>query len=218
MSLLRVLTCAIGSLAVAAPVAAQIEYQSTDFFVQGNIVGAYADVDAQLVDFETQDASFHDSGAGGGVTLQAITDLNAIRIRPEIEAIWHNDFGTVRDTFRASFQDNWTLMANFWGDIRVHRDLYLYGGGGLGGAGTEVVFRSPLSSSRGTETQFAYQFGAGIVVPLSDDVEIDFGYRYVNAGSVTRTFDFDADVPEGGRFHGDLRMNLFFLAIRVQLN
>ncbi len=57
--------------------------------------------------------------------------------------------------YDAKSSDNWSTLANLWLDVAVSERLWLYGGGGLGAAGTHLTVDDTEVHGEKTATNFA---------------------------------------------------------------
>ena len=77
------------------------------------------------------------------------------------------------------------LMGNLWYDFSNASAFTPYVGGGLGAAlSTVQVSTGPVSS---TSTNFAFQLGVGAKYALSENIDVDIGYRFKDAQNVNWT-------------------------------
>jgi opacity protein-like surface antigen len=141
---------------------------------------------------------------GGALGLSQ--DHGRFRTRGEIEGMWYDDqenLFTGRGGgggpvlfYDTHIDNNWSVMGNFWADLYAGEYLAWYLGGGLGAAGANLSTEALGFSADETDRDFAWQFGTGLLVNISDNAEIDFGYRYVDLGELESDLTF-AGLPAG---------------------
>ena len=120
----------------------------------------------------------------------------------------------------------YSLMGNAFYDIPVGRGVEVYGMAGVGAAqvnvnmtvtenyydGGSVPYASSLYNTyKAHETTFAYQFGAGVAVPISKGVKLDARYRYF---AVT---PFTIDTYQYGQLNVNASSSSVLLGLRVDL-
>ena len=122
----------------------------------------------------------------------------------------------------------YSLMGNAFYDIPVGRGVEIYGMAGVGAAQVNVNMNVNVDSYEGTpigypyasslystykthETTFAYQFGAGVTVPISKGVKLDARYRYF---AVT---PFTIDTYYYGPLNVNASSSSVLLGLRVDL-
>ena len=74
-----------------------------------------------------------------------------------------------------------TLLLNAFVDVPVAGDLWVYGGGGFGGAAVTVSTRDYDAD----ETVFAYKLAAGVSYYFSDNFGTELGYEYLATEDVS---------------------------------
>ncbi|MBF0183722.1 MAG: porin family protein [Magnetococcales bacterium] len=77
-----------------------------------------------------------------------------------------------------------TLMANAIYDLPVSWLMkpYLLAGIGMARTDNSVIYKSTISS-KGDSTDLAYQVGAGVTIPLTEVLNADLGYRFLNVSA-----------------------------------
>jgi opacity protein-like surface antigen len=110
--------------------------------------------------------------------------------------------GAITDTFTATDEDRLSeifILANAWFHIPTPFPLSPYLGGGLGVAHVKAdfgvdSFGAPLNEFSAAidadDWSLAYQIGAGLIMALSENFRLDFGYRFKFISHV------DLDDPE----------------------
>lgn len=98
-----------------------------------------------------------------------------------------------------------SLMANSWIDIRTDSIFVPFFGIGLGAA--QLVF-DKAGFVDDKDTQFAYQIGAGVGLPLGHQWHLDLGYRYF------ATLDPTFVDPDGIRNKADYATHNLSLGLR----
>lgn len=220
---------AVAVFALADFAQAQIEYNGTSFYIQGNYSEGVTRLDSS--GFNTQGPHVN-SGADDdnlfsfGGAFGTVSDFDRFRLRLEVEGMaWEdgeyrtNSFpgppGPFTFFYEADVDDAWSALGNMWIDVRVCDLLLLYGGGGLGAAGSHLAVDDTVVTGGEHETDFAYQFGGGIIVPMTDSVEMDLGYRYYDFGSQRIGLDFGG-VP-AGHYKAERHSDQVMLSVRVLL-
>lgn len=125
------------------------------------------------------DAGFTGTGAIG-------CDYGSTRLEAEFGYQHGSDKFTYENNKYKVNADVYTLMANGYYDIDLGGvDLYLTAGLGLAqtdfsGAVARDEYGHPEGpySNKEDQTSFAYQFGAGLAVPVADNIMLDARYRY----------------------------------------
>ena len=108
----------------------------------------------------------------GGVTTQFALGRNFDGYRFELEA------GSQKNTTeQIGTVEVVSIMVNGYYDLPIE-EVPLYLTAGIGSAG--VTVQNYVSSS-----VLGYQFGAGVVIPLSEVIAIDARYRYFGTGTVS---------------------------------
>jgi opacity protein-like surface antigen len=143
-----------------------------------------------------------DSAFSGGVTAgyNAYRQFN-VPVRIELEYTAYDKSNINKSTAlpgatSADFAEQLkiqNLMANFWLDLPTGSALPPYIGGGLGTAFIKYnhaidYIHSGVSTARNDsasrETNFAWQLGAGVSYAVTDSLDLDLGYRYIDMGKV----------------------------------
>ena len=170
-----------------------------DRYVQANFAGEFSNIESggfNTVGGFPNTGGSDDSGVGFGGAIGLSTSYNSVRVRTEIEGMWRQDSRYVTDSFpgppgpitffyQVQATDNWSAMSNLWLDYPLAEDLWLYGGGGIGAAGRHLNVDDGVVFGGKSETNFAYQFGTGLIYPVGDNVELDLGYRFLDFGSTS---------------------------------
>jgi opacity protein-like surface antigen len=92
------------------------------------------------------------------------------------------------------------LLANVWADVAHFGDAKLYVGGGLGAAyvTANTSFDGDSFGYGSGHWGFAGQLGGGITYALTQNIDLDFGYRFKAVSGV----DFDNKDPVDDQFTG----------------
>ena len=124
------------------------------------------------------------------------------QIRSELEFGWNDDAKDsnnfafkVKDTYNHKFATElsiYSAMLNIYYDIDTGTKFTPYVGGGIGVAHlknkSKVAGSTPAGaldiSSSESETNFAWNIGAGVSYALTDNLSLDAGYRYTDYGNV----------------------------------
>jgi opacity protein-like surface antigen len=154
---------------------------------------------------------------GGGLALgYDMRRKGGIPIRVEVEgfiresgeATWPAAFGegTVRNRAEVA-----TLFANAFFDIPLGWIITPYVGGGLGVAWVDYRTSGELGfvdgSASDDRTNFAWNLGAGLAWEFTQNMALDFNYRYVDAGEGRVSTDL-------GRSESDIFLHEFLLGLR----
>lgn len=137
------------------------------------------------------DAGFENEGGlifGGAAGMQF---FDVVRGEVEVSFQQFDDLNNVYSAIPGSF-DNGTsvealyFLANVWYDFELTPSIQPYVGGGVGGAWTEA--RSSNIAAAGPEDEdigFAFQVGAGVRIPVIENVDFDIGYRFKSVVDVS---------------------------------
>ena len=102
---------------------------------------------------------------------------------------------------RRTIDDEWSLMANAWRDVRVTDRLGLYLGGGVGAGGYRYGVEGSAETG-GPANRFAasrrvstvgWQAGGGVTYDLNERVTFDVGYRFHGLQPTAVQFRGEAD-------------------------
>lgn len=95
-----------------------------------------------------------------------------------------------------------TLMFNAWWDIPLDIPVTPYIGGGIGFGFINYKGYNDSVSDNGSddeflsgsanETNFAWSLGGGMTYDVTENWIVDLGYRYIDAGDISKTFKDDA--------------------------
>jgi outer membrane protein OmpA-like peptidoglycan-associated protein len=127
---------------------------------------------------------------GGGYSW-----LNGFRLEGEL-GYRDNDFNDTEALDDGGSITAWSLMANGYYDFNAWGMVRPYVGLGIGVADVEVegadLIPAPPAFADGSETAFAWQAIIGLGWAVSEQVTIDFGYRYFNVEGI----EFDVTVDD----------------------
>ena len=116
-------------------------------------------------------------------------------MRLEFEWSWHSQFedddhvtvGNVANVYYKNETGLQTVFVNAYYDFYVHPRFIPYVGAGLGfsfinseSTLTSGSLRSTLGEN--TSTNFAWNVSAGVAIPLTQNIALDFSYRYAQFG------------------------------------
>jgi opacity protein-like surface antigen len=124
--------------------------------------------------------------------------------------------------------NSWTFMTNFWLDVPIHRPLSalfgririlepvsLYGGVGIGFVSTSLDVDAPFNETGSNdEIKFAWQAGVGAGYDVTERVNINLGYRYLDLGSILADFGDPSGIFTG-HYEVSQTSNQFVVGIRV---
>ncbi len=162
-------------------------------------------------------------GLGGAVGLMWDNCRN--RIRPELEVNWHRGYDFVTDSFpgppqqfyRTSVTDMWSGMGNVWLDLPLHDIMFMYVGGGVGAMGAKMSVDDGIVTANENDTRFVYQLGAGLILPIDDNMEFDVGVRFFDP-NVTRLGLTVPNVPNTfGTYKAEQDVYSLMLSVRILL-
>ncbi len=197
----------------------------TGFYIQGNISGSILDL--QSGGFNTA-GTFPNTGdsqenlLGYGGAIGVSKQYERVRVRLEAEGMGREDSTHITNSFpgppipffyTVQAQHNWSAMANLWFDAPLTDRLSMYAGGGIGAAGTSLTVDDGFVFGQGSSTNFAYQLGSGLILPVGENVEFDLGYRFLDGGTATVALDGGAS----GNYTADLLSHQVMLSVRLKL-
>ena len=87
------------------------------------------------------------------------------------------------ETTKLSVENN-SVMINAYYDINTGTKLTPYVGAGIGMAHLKATAKYDDGKDSKSKNNFAWQVGAGVAYALTDNVVLDAGYRYTDAGDV----------------------------------
>jgi opacity protein-like surface antigen len=104
-----------------------------------------------------------------------------MRAEVEVSGHWHDVDGTVYpfDTVEGD-ADAMFALANLWIDLPLSEIVrpYFGGGVGLGRLDLDIEWTNGDTAFDDSDWGFAYQLGAGVALNITDNIALDFGYRY----------------------------------------
>jgi outer membrane protein OmpA-like peptidoglycan-associated protein len=159
------------------------------------------DVDGGSLDFD-EDLSEH---LGMGYAFQ-----NGFRLEGEI-AHRFNDFEDLEGHARA-----WSAMANLYYDFNRGGRFQPYVGVGAGGARIDAKGAIGPISFDYDDTVFAYLAAIGVGIALSEQLDLDIGYRYFEAPDAEFSGTVDIEGPEPFSFDGDYTHQAVTVGLRYQ--
>jgi opacity protein-like surface antigen len=104
---------------------------------------------------------------------------------------------------------SWALMTNVWLDLpvghlfggaggRSFRDLTFNTGVGIGFGRTRIVSANNAAFGAHDENHFVWQVGGEFGLPLSDNITLTAGYRYVPVGNLTNKLTDNTSTQDFG--------------------
>jgi outer membrane protein OmpA-like peptidoglycan-associated protein len=90
----------------------------------------------------------------------------------------------------------WSAMANLFYDFNRGSGVEPYVGVGVGAARINTGLVGPGGTVDDSDTVFAYQAMAGIAFRLTEQLDLDVGYRYFEADDASFTSDIPTDVDQ----------------------
>ena len=174
--------------------------------------------------------------AGGGPvanTGSTATDLLALggalggaidrpdgELRLEVEALGRGTLNGVTDSvfspqqYAVRASDSWTVMVNGWREYSLADRLGVYGGGGIGAGGYRIAVDDLTVSGSDVEAAFAWQVGAGVTWRISRQATLDFGYRFLDLGTVSTPLTLGDGTP-AGNYTSALSASEWLLSVRI---
>jgi opacity protein-like surface antigen len=200
--------------------------QDSPFYAAGKVGASWMTADdinaddnaGETADFGDDDETVFALGMAVGVDLYEEYELP---VRAELEYMYRNElqadgadivYGDPAE-LSADIKVQ-TMMLNAYYDFRNSTKFIPYVGAGLGlafigidGEITDVNTGLSLEDSD-SQTSMAWQVGAGVAYPITENLLADLGYRYVNFGEAELNADFNTD------FDTDLSGHEFVLGLR----
>ncbi len=192
-------------------------------YVAGTVQGAFMDIEAG--GFNSQAGGFYafdsdrDDTLGLGGALGISKEFGSFRVRSEIEGMWYEDQqGMVHGSFpgppgpaaffyRSNLDENWSVMGNLWIDLYCNDYLAWYLGGGTGVSSANLSTNDTQVSGRASDEAFAWQVGTGLLMNISDNCELDLGYRYVDLGTIETDLYVNPGIGGAGNPAGSLELD-----------
>ena len=128
-------------------------------------------------------------------------------VRAELEYNWNDDAD--KSVVSRDFNDgklevkNQSVFLNAYYDIDTGTKFTPYVGGGIGYAKLKgSISNGGVKLASDSDTNFAWQLGAGVAYAVNENISVDFGYRYTDMGDLTanvyptETFKIDVDSHE----------------------
>lgn len=145
----------------------------------------------------------------GGIIGMDVTD--AVRAEVELShASWEADSASLVTTTPTYIETSATgdvtatfLLANAWLDIENNSSFtpYLGGGLGVGWADADTDIGTAPNGYGPGEMGFAFQFGGGVKVELSEQIALDFGYRFKSIQDIDFEDDGGGNVYRNGNVY-----------------
>ena len=110
--------------------------------------------------------------------------------------------------------DAWTVMANLWRERSITDRLGLYAGGGIGAGGYRIAVDDQTVSGADADAAFAWQVGAGATWRLGPRITLDFGYRFLDLGTMSTPLTL-ADGTAAGHYDSSLSASEWLLTVRI---
>lgn len=110
--------------------------------------------------------------------------------------------------------DSWTVMANLWRERSITERLGLYGGGGIGAGGYRIAVDDQTVAGADVEAAFAWQVGAGVTWRIAQRITLDFGYRFLDLGTVSTPLTI-GDAAPAGNYSSSLSASEWLLSVRI---
>lgn len=155
---------------------------------------------------------------GGAVGMSAARSDGEVRF--ELEALGRGALDGVTDSvfppqeYAVRVDDSWTVMANLWRDYSFSDRLGVYGGGGIGAGGYRIAVNDLTVSGNDIAAAFAWQVGTGITWRIGPRATLDFGYRFIDLGTVSTPLALGDGSP-AGNYTSDLSASQWMLSVRI---
>lgn len=133
---------------------------------------------------------------------------NGVRVEGEL-ARRENEFESFPGEARAT-----SLMINAFYDFNREGRIRPYVGVGVGGANIEADGGAGPISFDDDDTVFAYQGLVGVAFALTEQLDLDVGYRYFVAPDAGFTGTIDIETPEPFSFDGDYEHQAVTVGLR----
>jgi opacity protein-like surface antigen len=117
------------------------------------------------------------------------------------------------ESYAVRASDSWTVMANVWREYSITDRLGLYGGGGIGAGGYSIAVDDQTVSGTTVGTAFAWQVGAGVTCRVAARVTLDFGYRFLDLGTLSTPLTLGG--APAGNYTSDLSASEWLLSVRI---
>jgi len=159
------------------------------------------------------DSAMNHAGLGhdkSGLNILAAIGLsfeNNLRMETEVgyQSVGNNgEYGSNLDSNMSVL----SILANAYYDISFIDAATPYITAGLGGANANPMGINWPGSLNTSKSSFAYQLGAGITIPIGDNVKLDARYRYFATPKIILDPAFDNQKLSSNNFLLGLRFNL----------
>ncbi len=157
-------------------------------YVSGKLTYSDASHDIKWVsEDEAGTDKFSDNVFGGslayGVKTGAVRTELELNIKQDAEKTYHDEDGSTK----MSMENN-SIMLNVYYDIDTGTKFTPYVGAGIGASRLKASLKyndldGAFNGSK-SKTNFAWQIGAGVSYAMTDNLALDAGYRYTDAGEV----------------------------------
>lgn len=141
---------------------------------------------------------------------------NGFRLEGEL-GYRDNDFDETPNIDNGGSLTAWSLMANAYYDFNRYGMLQPYVGLGAGVADVEVEAADsgpPAVFADGSETGFAWQAIVGLGWAVTEQMTIDFGYRYFSVEGIEFDVEDDLLPPNTAQGEGDLEQQAVTVGLR----
>lgn len=194
-------------------------------YIQGNTAASFLQLESGGYNdrgdfFNTGDSQSGAIGLGGAIGTYK--HYERFRLRLEAEGMWRGDSTDITNSYpvpppffyHVQSEQNWSAMANLWFDVPLRDRLSVYAGGGIGAAGTHLTVYDTEVFGQGSNVNFAYQLGTGLILPVGENVELDLGYRFLDAGQASVAL---YDPTPVGNYTADLTSHQIMFSVRLKL-
>jgi opacity protein-like surface antigen len=156
------------------------------FYLSGMIGPSFASVaNPDDPTFASSDTLFNAGGA-----LGMAFERRRGQLRAEVEGMGRSSYDAQMfaspspDDFTL-LTNNWSVMTNLWRDVMLTDRFGGYGGGGIGAGGYMLGERlDGVTEYANPDSNFAWQFGGGLLWDLTDRLTFDVGYRYFHIDTI----------------------------------
>lgn len=155
---------------------------------------------------------------GGAIGTSAARSDGEIRF--ELEALGRGALTGSTDSvfapqeYAVRVSDSWTVMANLWREYSFSDRLGVYGGGGIGAGGYRIAVDDLTASGADVASAFAWQVGTGVTWRLGPRATLDFGYRFLDMGTMTAPLSL-VDGSPAGNYTSALSASQWMLSVRI---
>lgn len=141
---------------------------------------------------------------------------NNLRAEAEFTGRASNDFKTnsiAPPTFYKSNAQTYSAMLNLLYDLPINSRWSAFVGAGLGAAFVDLDTNDGVVKGSGTDANFAWQGIVGAAYAIDNANSVNFGYRYVDAGTASVSLRDSFGAP-AGNFDADMTYQDIFVGLK----